>query len=66
LYGSFFATLKKELVHRKSFKTREEAKLAIIEYIIRYNPKRLHSSLDDMPPMEYESYYMDLQNLLVA
>jgi putative transposase len=30
---SFFATLKKDLVHRKRFKTREEAKLAIINYI---------------------------------
>ncbi|SET15787.1 Integrase core domain-containing protein, partial [Anaerobranca gottschalkii DSM 13577] len=30
---SFFATLKKDLIHRRRFKTREEAKIAIINYI---------------------------------
>ncbi|SET22988.1 IS3 family transposase, partial [Anaerobranca gottschalkii] len=29
----FFATLKKDLIHRRRFKTREEAKIAIINYI---------------------------------
>jgi len=52
---SFFATLKKELVHRRRFKTREEAKIAIIDYIETwYNSRRSHSSLDYMSPMEYE------------
>ena len=31
---SFFATLKKDLVHRRRFKTREEAKIAIINYMV--------------------------------
>ncbi|WP_366924184.1 IS3 family transposase [Metallumcola ferriviriculae] len=31
---SFFATLKKELVHRRHFKTRSQASLVIIEYMI--------------------------------
>lgn len=52
---SFFATLKKELVHRRRFKTREEAKIAIIDYIETwYNSRRSNSSLDYMSPMEYE------------
>lgn len=55
---SFFATLKKDLVHRKRFKTREDAKLAIINYIETwYNSRRSHSSLDYMSPMEYERYH---------
>lgn len=52
---SFFGTLKKELVHRRRFKTRAQARLAIVNYIETwYNSKRLHSSLDYMSPVEYE------------
>ena len=55
---SFFATLKKELVHRTRYKTREEAKIAIINYIETwYNSERLHSCLDYMSPMEYEKHH---------
>ena len=64
---SFFATLKKELVHRKSFKTREEAKIAIINYIETwYNSKRLHSSLNYMSPNEYKNFYNQKSEALVA
>ncbi len=62
---SFFATLKKDLVHRRRFKTREEARLAIINYIETwYNSKRSHSSLDYMSPMEYERYHRETQSLV--
>jgi putative transposase len=55
---SFFATLKKELVHRRRFKTREEAKIAIINYIETwYNSKRAHSCLDYMSPNEFQWHY---------
>ena len=61
---SFFATLKKELIHRRRFKTREQAKIAIISYIETwYNPKRIHSSLGDMSPIEFERYYLLSQGL---
>lgn len=64
---SFFATLKKDLIHRRRFKTREEAKIAIINYIETwYNPKRSHSSLDYMSPMEYEQYHRQNKALEVA
>ena len=53
---SFFHSLKTELVYRTNFKTREEAKQAIFEWIETwYNRQRLHSSLDYMSPVEYES-----------
>lgn len=62
---SFFATLKKELTHRKRFKTREEAKLAIINYIETwYNSRRIHSSLGDMSPMEFERCHRLCQELV--
>lgn len=53
---SFFHTLKVELVHRRQFKTREEARIAIFEFIeVWYNRERIHSSLDYQTPVEYEA-----------
>jgi putative transposase len=53
---SFFHTLKTELTHHEDFKTREEAKQSIFEYIeVFYNRVRLHSSNDYMSPVDYES-----------
>jgi len=52
---SFFHTLKVELTHRQQFKTREEAKHAVFEYIeIFYNRMRIHSTNDYLSPVEYE------------
>ena len=52
---SFFHSLKTELVYRRNFKTRQEAKQAIFEWIeIWYNRQRRHSSLEYMSPEEYE------------
>lgn len=53
---SFFATLKHELVWGKSFRTRDEAKQAIFEYIeVFYNRLRLHQTLDYRSPVVFES-----------
>jgi putative transposase len=55
---SFFATLKKDVIHGRKFKTCEDAKLLIIEYIETfYNFKRVHSSLGNMSPIEFEKEY---------
>ncbi len=52
---SFFKTIKAELARKSKFRTQEEAKLAIFEYIeIFYNRQRMHSTLGYMSPMEYE------------
>ena len=52
---SFFATLKKELVHRERYRTREEAKASLFHYIeVFYNRQRRHSSLGYVSPVEYE------------
>lgn len=52
---SFFATLKKELVHRQSWQTRRELGSAVFEYIEAfYNPTRRHSTLDYHSPLAYE------------
>lgn len=52
---SFFSTLKGECVERASFASRQEARLAIFEYIeCFYNRVRRHSTLQYMSPMAYE------------
>ena len=54
---SCFATIKKDLVHRRTFATRAEATTAIFEYVEHfYNRVRRHSSLDYMTPIEYREY----------
>lgn len=53
---SFFSTLKRELVYRESYKTREEAKSSLFEYIeVFYNRQRRHSSLGYVSPMQFEN-----------
>lgn len=53
---SFFHTLKVELIHREKFKTKEEARRAIFEFIeVWYNRERIHSSIDYQTPTEYEA-----------
>jgi len=53
---SFFATLKKELVHLTKFSTRTEARASVFEYIeVFYNRIRLHSALGYRSPVEFEA-----------
>ena len=52
---SFFKSLKVELCKEAHFKTREDARSRIFEYIeVFYNRKRLHSTLGYRSPVEYE------------
>ncbi len=55
---SFFKTFKRELVRKNIFKTRQEAKDKIFEYIeMFYNSKRRHSYLGFISPNEFEKKY---------
>ena len=55
---SFFATLKNELVSRRTWRSRAELSRAVFEYIeVFYNRKRLHSALDYRTPAEVEQEY---------
>lgn len=54
---SFFGTLKRELVCRRTWPTRREATAAIHEYIeVFYNRRRRHSTLDYLSPADYEAH----------
>jgi putative transposase len=55
---SFFATLKRELVNRRPWRSRIELRTALFEYIeVFYNRRRLHSSLDYKTPAAFEQEY---------
>lgn len=52
---SFFGTLKKERVNRKEYRTREQAKADVFDYVERfYNPYRRHSTIGYVSPVEFE------------
>ena len=55
---SFLGTLKKELVHRADYHNRHQARLSIRWWIEAwYNPHRLHSTIGQQPPNEWEDNY---------
>jgi putative transposase len=52
---SFFSSLKTERIARKTYRTRDQAKAEVFDYIERfYNPKRRHSTLGYLSPIDFE------------
>jgi putative transposase len=52
---SFFASLECELIDRRTFETKAEARLALFTYIEGwYNPRRRHSALGRVSPIHFE------------
>ena len=52
---SFFATLECELLERRKFRTKAEARMAVFEFIEGwYNPGRRHSALGYRSPINFE------------
>jgi putative transposase len=52
---SFFSSLKTERTGQKTYRSRDEAKADVFDYIERfYNPKRRHSTIGYLSPMEFE------------
>jgi putative transposase len=53
---SFFATLKRERIKRHKYRTRDEARADIFDYIERfYNRQRRHGYIGNISPVEYEN-----------
>jgi len=64
---SFYHTLKTEHVYFEFYKTREEAKLSIFEYIeVFYNRERRHSTLGYCSPMIFEEKWEKQQKLSLS
>jgi putative transposase len=54
---SFFATLKVELIGRHHYRTRAQAGASIFRWIAWYSRRRLHSTIDYLPPIEWEQQH---------
>ena len=53
---TFFATLKKELIHRRSWPLRSELRSEVFDFIETfYNRRRRHSSLGMLSPADFET-----------
>lgn len=56
---SFFSSLKTERTARKVYRTRDDARADVFDYIERfYNPRRRHSTLGYLSPVEFEEQAM--------
>jgi transposase InsO family protein len=54
---SFWESLKRECLQGRVFATRAEARRAIFRWINWYNTSRIHTTLDGVPPLEWEQQY---------
>jgi len=53
---SFHASLKKDLIHRRSWPTKAEARTAVFDYVEAfYNRRRRHSTLGMLSPAQFET-----------
>ena len=52
---SFVDTFKTELITDRVWQTRTQLELAIVEWVAWFNNDRLHQSLGDIPPAEFET-----------
>ena len=54
---SFVDSFKTELIADRVWRTKAQLELAVVEYISWFNHDRLHESLGDITPAEYEHLY---------
>ena len=59
LAESFVDSFKTELITDRVWRSRLQLELAVVAYIGWYNSARLHESLGDIPPAEYEQLHAD-------
>lgn len=55
---SFVDSFKTELIADRSWRSRTQLELAVVEYIAWFNSDRLHESLGDVSPVEFEALYV--------
>jgi len=59
LAESFVDSFKTELIADRVWRSRSQLELAVVEYLSWFNHSRLHESLGDIPPVEYEQRHTD-------
>jgi transposase InsO family protein len=57
LAESFVDSFKTELIADRVWQTRDQLEFALARWIGWYNQRRLHSSLGDIPPVEFEALH---------
>ena len=57
LAESFVDTIKTELIADRAWQTRSQLELSIVEYLGWFNDARLHESIGDIPPAEFEALH---------
>jgi transposase InsO family protein len=55
---SFVDTFKTELIADRIWRSRSQLELAVVEYVSWFNNQRLHESLGDISPAEFEDLYV--------
>jgi len=55
---SFVDTFKTELLADRVWRSRSQLELAVVEYVSWFNHERLHESLGDRSPVEFEDLYV--------
>jgi putative transposase len=66
LAESFVDSFKTELVADRVWQTRSQLELAVVEYLGWFNNVRLHESLGDIPPAEFEDLYAPQEPSLIS
>ena len=59
LAESFVDSFKTELISDRVWRTRSQLELAVVEYLGWFNHGRLHESLGDIPPAEFEALHAE-------
>ena len=63
---SFVDTFKTELIADRVWRSRTQLELAVVEYIAWFNNDRLHESLGDLSPAEFEDLYVARGGQLIS
>jgi len=66
LAESFVDSFKTELVADRVWQTRSQLELGVVEYIAWFNTVRLHESLGDIPPAEFEALYAAQEDRMIS
>jgi len=66
LAESFLDSFKTELIADRVWRSRSQLELAVVEYIGWYNSARLHESLGDIPPAEYEQAHIEREAITLV
>ena len=63
---SFVDTFKTELIADRVWRSRSQLELAVVEYVSWFNNERLHESLGDVSPAEFEDLYVRQGDQLIS